>query len=167
MNAATPAPKHRLASRGSASVAFENASRASPKRPLSIASVPARASADTSRARTSAAAAETAKSSSAGARRNRINRDAAVQGGNPPHGSQVTDPRELVVWQVYKSRPRRGFSRIVPAPFVPIGSPPSSASSPRTADRTRPVEAPLLPRPACQAQMPSIRRRRAIADHGR
>src|SRR5687767_14765401 len=62
MNAATPAPKHRLASRGRMAEALVKASRASPNRRCSIAFVPARASAiGSSAAQGSAAAARTAR----------------------------------------------------------------------------------------------------------
>ena len=75
MNAATPAPKHRLASRGCIADALVNASSASPKRCFSIAAVPVRARAiGSSSVRGPAAATEAASVSTAGAIRNRIGR---------------------------------------------------------------------------------------------
>src|SRR5947209_9594270 len=73
MNAATPAPKHRLASRGCISAALVKAARAASNRRASSAAVPARASAvGSSAARMSATPANAAISSVVHARELRI-----------------------------------------------------------------------------------------------
>ena len=70
MKAATPAPKHRLASSGWRAIALVNASRASPNCRRSIASVPLRAKAAASSSLPPSAAAETAPDTTINAIRN-------------------------------------------------------------------------------------------------
>src|SRR5262245_5827997 len=145
MNAATPAPKHRLASLGCISAAFVKAASASPNRRGSIAAVPARASAlASSAARTCATPAKAANKSVMHARELRMaGALTSLQEKRPERIGQLCGlfrrRRDFVASPAYKSHSLRSRERrpvaTDPVPGCPRDRPRFSALVPPGAYR--------------------------------